>query len=78
MERDGLLVREARRGIWVAPLSLKKVAAGIHVGSVKYGQEMRETGYRFMAYLSDFRMMQWAASNALAAFRSGAPAANAP
>lgn len=56
----------------------KKVVAGIHVGSVKYGQEMRETGYRFMAYLSDFRMMQWAASNALAAFRSGAPAANAP
>lgn len=56
----------------------KGLIAGIHVGSVEYGQKMRESGYRFMAYLSDFRMMQWAASNSLAAFRSGTPAPNAP
>ena len=56
----------------------RKIVAGIHVGSVQYGQEMRELGYRFMAYLSDFRMMQWAASNGLAAFRTGTPAPNAP
>ncbi len=56
----------------------KNIVAGIHVGSVLYGQEMRETGYRFMAYLSDFRLMQWAASNALAVFRTGKPAPNAP
>lgn len=51
----------------------KNVIAGIHVGSVQYGQEMRELGYRFMAYLSDFRMMQWAVSQALPAFRAGKP-----
>jgi 4-hydroxy-2-oxoheptanedioate aldolase len=56
----------------------KGLIAGIHVGSVQYGQAMREAGYTFQAYLSDFRMMQWAASNALAAFRTGKPVPNAP
>lgn len=56
----------------------KNVIPGIHTGSVQYGQEMRELGYRFMAYLSDFRMLQWCASNALAAFRTGKPVPNAP
>jgi 4-hydroxy-2-oxoheptanedioate aldolase len=56
----------------------KGLIAGIHVGSVQYGQAMREAGYTFQAFLSDFRMMQWAASNALAAFRTGKPVPNAP
>jgi 4-hydroxy-2-oxoheptanedioate aldolase len=47
---------------------------GTHCGSVGYGQEMRETGYKFMAYLSDFRMLEGFASTALKAFKAGEPA----
>ncbi|NIY75318.1 2,4-dihydroxyhept-2-ene-1,7-dioic acid aldolase [Thalassospira sp. HF15] len=51
------------------------VIPGIHCGSVEYGVEMREMGYRFMAFLSDFRMLQQAVSQALPAFRAGQPIA---
>ncbi|MCM2477102.1 2,4-dihydroxyhept-2-ene-1,7-dioic acid aldolase [Rhizobium sp. CG5] len=47
------------------------VIPGIHCGSVAYGIDMRKMGYRFMAYLSDFRMMQQAVSRGLTAFRAG-------
>lgn len=49
------------------------VIPGIHTGSVQYAQEMRELGYRFFAYLSDFRMLQATASRSLPVFRSGKP-----
>jgi 4-hydroxy-2-oxoheptanedioate aldolase len=52
--------------------------AGIHVGSVEYGAAMRALGYRFMAYLSDFRFLQWAVSRALPAMRAGKPETFAP
>lgn len=54
------------------------VIPGIHTGSVQYAQEMRELGYRFMAYLSDFRMLQNTVSRALPAFRTGKPDSFAP
>lgn len=47
------------------------VIPGIHCGSVQYGIEMREMGYKFMAYLSDFRMLQMIVSRNLPAFRKG-------
>jgi 4-hydroxy-2-oxoheptanedioate aldolase len=47
------------------------VIPGIHCGSVAYGADMRKLGYRFMAYLSDFRMMQQAVARGLTAFRTG-------
>lgn len=47
------------------------VVPGIHVGSVAYGDEMRAMGYRFMAYLSDFRMLQMAFARAMPTFRAG-------
>jgi hypothetical protein len=34
---------------------------------------MREIGYRFQAYVSDFRMLQAAASQGAARFRKGEP-----
>lgn len=46
---------------------------GIHTGSVAYAQEMRELGFRFMAYLSDLRMLEEYATPALKAFRTGKP-----
>ncbi|MEW6633945.1 MAG: 2,4-dihydroxyhept-2-ene-1,7-dioic acid aldolase, partial [Pseudomonadota bacterium] len=48
------------------------VIPGIHCGSVAYGVDMRKLGYRFMAYLSDFRMLQQIVSRSLPAFRAGA------
>ena len=54
------------------------VVPGIHVGSVAYGQEMIDAGYRLISYLSDFRMLQWVAGNGLKALRAGTPAANTP
>lgn len=49
------------------------VVAGIHVGSVDYGQRMIAAGYRLLAYRSDFRLLQWISSRALAAMRRGTP-----
>ncbi|MGE0008219.1 MAG: HpcH/HpaI aldolase/citrate lyase family protein [Parvibaculaceae bacterium] len=54
------------------------IPAGIHVGSVKYGLEMVEAGYRFVSYLSDFRMLQTIAAKSLAALRAGAPDPSVP
>lgn len=54
------------------------VVPGIHVGSVEAGEEMRQLGYKFIAYLSDFRMLQMAFSKALPAFRAGTPEPNVP
>lgn len=54
------------------------VVPGIHVGSVEYGQKMRDLGYKFIAYLSDFRMLQIAYARALPSFRAGKPAPDAP
>lgn len=47
------------------------VIPGIHCGSVAYGVDMRKMGYRFLAYLSDFRMLQMQVSRSLPAFRAG-------
>ncbi len=47
------------------------VIPGIHCGSVAYGADMRKMGYRFMAYLSDFRMLQQTVARGLKAFREG-------
>jgi 4-hydroxy-2-oxoheptanedioate aldolase len=49
------------------------VVPGIHVGSVAYGNRMRALGYRFMAYLSDFRFLQNAVARGLKAMRQGTP-----
>jgi len=54
------------------------VVPGIHVGSVAYGEEMRKLGYKFQAYLSDFRMLQMAFGRAMPAFRAGTPTEIAP
>jgi 4-hydroxy-2-oxoheptanedioate aldolase len=54
------------------------VIPGIHCGSVAYGVDMRKMGYRFMAYLSDFRMLQQTVSRSLPAFRAGTPSNIAP
>lgn len=62
-------------GMVVAKCEEKGKIPGIHVGSVAYGQEMRQLGYRFQAYLSDFRMLDGFVGSALTAFRSGTPAA---
>lgn len=51
----------------------KKRIPGIHVGSIQYGKEMRELGYKFQAYVTDFRLLQAAASQGLANFRKGEP-----
>ena len=47
------------------------VVPGIHCGSVAYGADMRKMGYKFMAYLSDFRMLQMMVARSLPAFRAG-------
>ena len=54
------------------------IAAGIHTGSVKYGLEMVDAGYNFITFLSELRLMAWAAKNMTTAFKAGAPAPNAP
>lgn len=54
------------------------VVPGIHVGSVEYGQKMRALGYRFQAYLSDFRMAQMGFAKAMPHFRAGKSDATAP
>lgn len=54
------------------------VVPGIHVGSVAAGEEMRQLGYKFIAYLSDFRMLQMAYAQALPALRAGKPMPNVP
>lgn len=54
------------------------VIPGIHCGSVAYGADMRKMGYRFMAYLSDFRMLQQTVARGLPAFRAGTPSTMTP
>ncbi|MDA0702651.1 MAG: aldolase/citrate lyase family protein [Proteobacteria bacterium] len=54
------------------------IAAGIHTGSVAYGLEMVEAGYQFITFLSELRLMSWAAKNMTTAFKAGKPAPNAP
>ena len=54
------------------------VVPGIHVGSAEYGEKMHKLGYRFMAYLSDFRMLQMAYAKAMPSFRAGTPSVTAP
>ncbi len=54
------------------------IPAGIHVGSVAYGLKMMELGYRFITILSEYRLMTWAAGNAVAAIRNGQPGPSAP
>ncbi|HSI39560.1 MAG TPA: aldolase/citrate lyase family protein [Xanthobacteraceae bacterium] len=54
------------------------IIPGIHTGSVQYAKEMRELGYRFMAYLSDFRMLQSTVTRALPLFKAGTPDSFAP
>ena len=54
------------------------VIAGIHTGSVSYALRMQELGYRFIVLLSELRLMQWTAANAIAAFKAGASTDSAP
>ena len=54
------------------------IPAGIHVGSVAYGLRMMEFGYRFITILSEYRLMTWAAGNAVTALRNGSPDPSAP
>ncbi len=54
------------------------VVPGIHVGSVAYGMRMMDLGYRFLAYLSDFRFLQWVVSRSVKAMRARTPEAGAP
>lgn len=49
------------------------VMPGIHVGSVAYGKRCRDMGYRLITYLSDFRMLQQAATRGIAAMRAFEP-----
>ena len=51
------------------------VMPGIHVGSVAYGKRCRDMGYRMITYLSDFRMLQQAATRGIAAMRAFEPTA---
>lgn len=51
---------------------------GIHVGSVRYGLQMQEFGYRFITLLSELRLMQQASAWALSALRAGESRADAP
>lgn len=53
------------------------IVAGIHTGTAEYTQEMQRLGYRFFAYLSEFRFMALAGNAALAALRQGASEAPA-
>jgi len=54
------------------------VMPGIHVGSVAYGKRCRDMGYRLITYLSDFRMLQQAATQGIAAMRAFEPAPGVP
>lgn len=54
------------------------VVPGIHVGSVAYGKRMTDMGYRLVAYLSDFRFLQWEVARAVKAMRAGVPSPDAP
>ncbi|MEZ5925038.1 MAG: aldolase/citrate lyase family protein [Hyphomicrobiaceae bacterium] len=54
------------------------VVAGIHTGSVAYALQMVEMGYRFVTYLSDFRILQIATDKGVKAFRAGKPETNVP
>ena len=50
------------------------VMPGIHVGTVAYGKRCRDMGYRLITYLSDFRILQQAASRGISAMRAFEPA----
>jgi 4-hydroxy-2-oxoheptanedioate aldolase len=54
------------------------IAPGIHAGSVRWALKMQALGYRFITLLSDLRLIQWSAANAIAAFRAGETRDNAP
>lgn len=49
------------------------VMPGIHVGSVAYGKRCHDMGYRLITYLSDFRLLQQAATRGIAAMRAFEP-----
>ena len=49
------------------------VVAGIHTGSVAYAKQMVDAGYRFVTYLSDFRILQLATDNGVKAMRACKP-----
>ena len=54
------------------------VIPGIHVGSVAYAHQMVGFGYRFITYLSDFRLLQLATERGVRALRAGKPQAGVP
>jgi len=54
------------------------IAPGIHTGSVRWALMMQDLGYRFITLLSDLRLIQWSAANAIAAFKAGETRDNAP
>ncbi len=43
-----------------------------------YALKMQGLGYRFITLLSELRLIQWAAGNAIAAFRAGETRVDAP
>jgi 4-hydroxy-2-oxoheptanedioate aldolase len=54
------------------------VVPGIHVGSVAYAHQMIGLGFRFVTYLSDFRLLQVIAERGIRALRAGKPEAGVP
>jgi 4-hydroxy-2-oxoheptanedioate aldolase len=54
------------------------VVPGIHTGSVAYAHQMIGLGYRFVTYLSDFRLLQIATERGVKALRAGKPEAGVP
>ena len=54
------------------------VVPGIHTGSVAYAHQMIGFGYRFVTYLSDFRLLQLATERGVKALRAGKPEAGVP
>lgn len=50
----------------------------VHVGSLAYGLQMRDLGFRLITYFNDVRFLQWVVSRSVAAFRAGAPTPDVP
>lgn len=56
----------------IAKAAIKhKVVPGIHVGSVAYAHRMIGLGYRFVTYLTDFRLLQTITERGVKALRAG-------
>jgi len=50
----------------------------VHVGSLAYGLQMKDLGFRLITYFNDIRFLQWVVSRSVAAFRAGTPTPDVP